>query len=44
MGYDNLNVVSDQEAVSHVNSGNRVFIQGAAMTPNIFNRSALQTE
>ena len=35
MGYDNLNVVSDQEAVSHVNSGNRVFIQGAAMTPNI---------
>ncbi len=35
MGYDNLNVVSIQEAVSHVNSGNRVFIQGAAMTPNV---------
>ena len=35
MGYDNLNVVSDHEAVSHVNSGNRVFIQGAAMTPNV---------
>lgn len=35
MAIDKLRVVSEQEAVSHVNSGNRVFIQGAAMTPDI---------
>ncbi|WP_029038067.1 acetyl-CoA hydrolase/transferase family protein [Salinimicrobium xinjiangense] len=30
-----LNIVSPVEAVSHVKSGDRVFLQGAAMTPNI---------
>ncbi|MCC8359448.1 acetyl-CoA hydrolase/transferase family protein [Salinimicrobium sediminilitoris] len=30
-----LNIVSPAEAVSVVKSGNRVFLQGAAMTPNI---------
>lgn len=29
-----LNITSPQEAVSHVKSGDRVYIQGAAMTPN----------
>lgn len=29
-----LKMVTKQEAVSYVNSGNRIFIQGAAMTPN----------
>ena len=32
---NSLNLVSKEEAVSHVRSGNRVFIHGAAMTPNI---------
>lgn len=31
----NLNIVSAQEAVNKVKSGQRVFIQGAAMTPNV---------
>lgn len=35
MEYKNFTIVSEQEAISHVNSGDRVFIQGAAMTPNI---------
>ena len=35
MNNNNLKIVSEQEAVSVVNSGSRVFIQGAAMTPNI---------
>jgi acyl-CoA hydrolase len=35
MEYKNLRIVSEQEAVSHVNTGDRIFIQGAAMTPNI---------
>jgi len=30
-----LNIVSALEAVSHVKSGNRVYLQGAAMTPNV---------
>jgi len=30
-----LNIVTALEAVSHVRSGNRVYIQGAAMTPNV---------
>jgi acyl-CoA hydrolase len=30
-----LNTVTALEAVSHVRSGNRVFFQGAAMTPNV---------
>ena len=30
-----LNIVTASEAVSHVRSGNRVYIQGAAMTPNV---------
>lgn len=30
-----LNIVTASEAVSHVTSGNRVFFQGAAMTPNV---------
>lgn len=30
-----LKIVSGAEAVSHVKSGNRVFVQGAAMTPNV---------
>ncbi len=30
-----LNTVTPYEAVSHVKSGNRVFFQGAAMTPNV---------
>ena len=30
-----LNTVTAYEAVSHVKSGNRVFFQGAAMTPNV---------
>jgi len=30
-----LNIVTALEAVSHVRSGNRVFFQGAAMTPNV---------
>ncbi len=30
-----LNIVTAAEAVSHVRSGNRVFFQGAAMTPNV---------
>lgn len=30
-----MNIVSTAEAVSNIKSGNRVFIQGAAMTPNI---------
>ncbi|MCM4158311.1 acetyl-CoA hydrolase/transferase family protein [Antarcticibacterium flavum] len=29
-----LKIVTAQEAVSHVNSGQRIFLQGAAMTPN----------
>jgi len=29
-----LNIVTTLEAVSHVKSGNRVYLQGAAMTPN----------
>ncbi|WP_044397512.1 acetyl-CoA hydrolase/transferase family protein [Lacinutrix sp. Hel_I_90] len=29
-----LKLITKQDAVSYVNSGNRVFIQGAAMTPN----------
>lgn len=32
---NNLNIVSAAEAVSKVKSGDRVFLQGAAMTPNI---------
>lgn len=32
---NNLHIVSPAEAVSHVKSGDRVFLQGAAMTPNI---------
>lgn len=35
MEYKNLRIISEQEAVSHVKSGDRIFIQGAAMTPNI---------
>ncbi|NND62455.1 MAG: acetyl-CoA hydrolase/transferase family protein [Flavobacteriaceae bacterium] len=31
----NLNVVTVSEAVSHIKSGDRVFFQGAAMTPNL---------
>ena len=34
MNYNNIKIVSESEAVSCVNSGNRVFVQGAAMTPN----------
>jgi len=34
MEYKNLRIISVQEAVSHINSGDRIFIQGAAMTPN----------
>ena len=30
-----LKIVSAAEAVSTVKSGNRVFVQGAAMTPNV---------
>lgn len=30
-----MKIVSLDEAVGHVNSGNRVFLQGAAMTPNL---------
>ena len=30
-----LNIVTALEAVSHVKSGNRVYLQGAAMTPNV---------
>lgn len=30
-----LNIVSAQEAVSKIQSGQRIFIQGAAMTPNV---------
>ena len=30
-----LNLVTALEVVSHVKSGNRIFLQGAAMTPNI---------
>jgi acyl-CoA hydrolase len=30
-----LNIVTALEAVSHVRSGNRVYLQGAAMTPNV---------
>lgn len=30
-----LNLVTPEKAVSHVKSGNRVFFQGAAMTPNV---------
>jgi acyl-CoA hydrolase len=30
-----LKVISKQEAVGYVNSDNRIFIQGAAMTPNV---------
>lgn len=30
-----LNIVTKEEAVSHIKSGNRVFIQGAAMTPTV---------
>ena len=30
-----LNIVSEQEAVSKIQSGQRIFIQGAAMTPNV---------
>lgn len=30
-----MNIVSAAEAVSHVKSGDRVFFQGAAMTPNL---------
>lgn len=32
---NNLTIVSKEEAVSKINSGNRVFIQGAAMTPTV---------
>lgn len=32
---NDLKVITKQEAVSYVNSGNRVFVQGAAMTPNV---------
>ncbi len=35
MSANNLKIVSESEAVSCVNSGNRVFVQGAAMTPNV---------
>ena len=35
MNYNNIKIVSESEAVSCVNSGNRVFVQGAAMTPNV---------
>ena len=35
MSANNLKIVSEFEAVSCVNSGNRVFVQGAAMTPNV---------
>jgi len=34
MEYKKLRIISVQEAVSHINSGDRIFIQGAAMTPN----------
>ena len=30
-----LNIVSAQEAVKEVKSNQRVFVQGAAMTPNL---------
>lgn len=30
-----LNIVSHREAISHIKSGERVFIQGAAMTPTV---------
>ena len=30
-----MNIVSAAEAVSHVRSGDRIFFQGAAMTPNV---------
>src|SRR5690606_29870288 len=30
-----MNIVSAAEAVSHVSSGDRVFFQGAAMTPKV---------
>ncbi len=30
-----LNIVSEQEAVSQIKSGERVFLQGAAMTPHV---------
>ena len=32
---NSLNLVSKEEAVSHVKSGDRVFLHGAAMTPNV---------
>ncbi|PVW15856.1 acetyl-CoA hydrolase/transferase family protein [Marixanthomonas spongiae] len=35
MNQDKLKIVSAQEAVSTVQSGDRVFFQGAAMTPNV---------
>tara|TARA_R100000306_G_scaffold260_3_gene618 strand:+ start:76504 stop:77853 length:1350 start_codon:yes stop_codon:yes gene_type:complete len=35
MNHKNLKIVNPQEAVSAVQSGDRVFFQGAAMTPNV---------
>ena len=32
---NSINLVSKEEAVSHVKSGDRVFLHGAAMTPNV---------
>ena len=32
---NSLNIVTPEEAVSHVKSGDRVFLHGAAMTPNV---------
>ncbi|MFO8148172.1 MAG: acetyl-CoA hydrolase/transferase C-terminal domain-containing protein [Gillisia sp.] len=37
-----LNIVSAQEAVSQINSGDRVFLQGAAMTPHVLINSLCQ--
>nr|WP_321247869.1 acetyl-CoA hydrolase/transferase C-terminal domain-containing protein [uncultured Psychroserpens sp.] len=34
MNSNTLKIISKEESVFHVKSGNRVFIQGAAMTPN----------
>jgi acyl-CoA hydrolase len=32
---NSLKIISKEQAVSHIKSGNRVFFQGAAMTPNV---------
>ena len=33
---DNLKIVTAEEAVAIVKSNNKIFFQGAAMTPNLF--------